>query len=205
MFKPPHCELRKRRSLPSFLWQCRSYFPPSLPLECLSMVSPDPSMEATKCRAGTTSRDTHTHARTQSHSHTHILSEMLPDRPQTCHHPAPLSGTSIASVSPKPLSSTTPHRSSLRARPSQAPPALSSCVQTNSYPTTQAQPCTRTIHCHLPSSLSATIPPTVRLRADGGSGLTAGPSPSSLPRPSARPSPRKAGRSGGLRLPSLPS
>lgn len=127
LFKPPHCKLRKRRSLPSFLWQCRSYFPPSLPLKRLSMVSPDPSMEATKCRAGTTSGDTHTH--------THILSEMLPDRPQTCHHPAPLSGTSIASASPKPLSSTTPHRSSLRARPCQAQLCANQLVPDNASAT----------------------------------------------------------------------
>lgn len=75
---------------PPFLWQCRSYFPPTLPLECLSMASPAPSLDATKHRAGTTSRDTRTH----------IPTEMVPGRPQTRYHTAPLSGTSIATISP---------------------------------------------------------------------------------------------------------
>ena len=77
------------------LWQYRSYFPPALPLECLSM-SPAPSLNATKHRAGHTTWDT------QTVIDTHIPTEAVPGRPQTCYHyhTAPLSGTSIATVSP---------------------------------------------------------------------------------------------------------
>lgn len=147
----------------------------------------------------------HTHTHTVTHTHTfcqkccqidlrhatiqhHCLGPPLRLHPQN-HDPAPR----LIGPASEP-------------RPSQGPanPAQL-CAKTNSYPTTRAQPCTRTVRCHPPSSLPATIPPTDRLRADGGSGLTAGPSPSSLPRPSARPSPRKAGRSGGLRLPTCPA
>lgn len=52
---------------------------------------------------------------------------------------------------PKPLCSTTPHRSSLRARPSQAEPTLPSCVRSSLYP----DDTNTTVHPHhpLPSTM----------------------------------------------------
>ncbi len=102
------------------LWQCRSYFPPTLSLECLSMRLPLPHLWMPP--------NTELALPLGTHTHTHIPTETVPGRPQTCYHTAPLSGTSIATVCPKPLSSATPHRSSLR--PGQPCPAVCDPAQT---------------------------------------------------------------------------
>lgn len=91
IFRLPFCILWKL-SILSPLWQCRSYFPPTLPLECLSMrlalahLWMPPNTELAQPRG--------------THTHTHIPTETVPGRPQTCYHTAQLSGTSFATVSP---------------------------------------------------------------------------------------------------------
>lgn len=78
-----------RMQCPPFHWQCRPYFPPTLPLGCLGMVSPAPSLDATKHRAGATSRDTHPHKFWQKWCQADLR-----------HVTIRLSGTSIATACP---------------------------------------------------------------------------------------------------------
>ena len=118
---------------------------------------------------------------TCTHTHARILTEMVPVRPQTCYHTAPLSGTSIATVSLKPRSRTTPHRASLR--PGQPCPAVCDPAQTC---LTQVHPPSTSSTLSFSTHNSHTIIPLITcLRMDGGLGLTAGLSPPSLPWPSA--------------------
>lgn len=167
---------------PPFLWQCRSYFPPTLPLECLSMASPAPSLDATKHRAGTTSRDTRTH----------IPTEMVPGRPQTCYHTAPLSGTSIATISPNHC----PAPRLIDPASGQASPAQLCVIQPR-----PGSPSIHTIHS-IPLHISHTIISLITcLWMDGGLGLTAGLSPHRPCHGHLLGEPKESERNGCVRLP----
>lgn len=153
--------------LPS-LWQCRSYFPPTLPLECLSKRLALPHLRMPPNSELALPPGTHTYTDTHSdRSGARQTSDVLP----CCTTVWDLHSHYI----PKPLSSTTPRRSSFR--PGQPCPTVCAPAQT------WLTPSIHSILLHISHTLISLI---ICLWMYGVLGLTADSPPSSLPSPSAR-------------------